>query len=57
MSQTDQALTQQINSMQTLLTSQTQSLTAQYAQMEITLQEMPQLQSQMTQQLAALTNG
>jgi len=38
--------------MQTLLSSQTQTLTAQYAQMETTLQEMPQLQAEMTQQLA-----
>jgi flagellar hook-associated protein 2 len=57
MSQTNQALTQQINAMQTLLTSQTQTLTAQYAQMETTLQEMPQLQAEMTQQLAGLSNG
>jgi flagellar hook-associated protein 2 len=57
MSQTDQSLTQQINAMQSLLQSQTNTLTAQYAQMEVTLQEMPQLQSQMTQQLASLTNG
>ena len=57
LSQTDQALTQQIAAMQTLLSSQTQTLTAQYAQMEITLQEMPVLQAEMTQQLAGLSNG
>jgi flagellar hook-associated protein 2 len=57
MSQTNDSLTQQINDMQTLLTSQTQSLTQQYAQMAVTLQEMPQLQEQMTQQLAALTSN
>jgi flagellar hook-associated protein 2 len=57
MSQSSQDLTQQINAMQTQLTSQQQTLTAQYAQMQVTLQEMPLLQSQMTQQLAALTNG
>jgi flagellar hook-associated protein 2 len=57
MSQNSQALGQQINSMQTLLTSQTQALTQQYAQMEVTLQEMPNLQSQMTAQLSALSNG
>jgi len=57
LSQTDQSLTQQIDAMQTLLSSQTQTLTAQYAQMETTLQEMPQLQAEMTQQLAGLSNG
>jgi flagellar hook-associated protein 2 len=57
MSQTNDSLTQQISAMQTLLTSQTQSLTQQYAQMEITLQEMPSLQQQMTEQLAALTQN
>jgi flagellar hook-associated protein 2 len=57
MSQTNQDLTQQISAMQASLTTQEQNLTAQYAQMQTTLQEMPLLQSQMTQQLAALTNG
>jgi flagellar hook-associated protein 2 len=57
LSQTDQSLTQQIDAMQTLLSSQTQTLTAQYAQLETTLQEMPQLQAEMTQQLAGLSNG
>jgi len=57
LSQTDQSLTQQISSMQTLLTQQTNTLTAQYAQMEVTLQEMPQLQSEITQQLTGLSNG
>jgi flagellar hook-associated protein 2 len=57
MAQSSQSLTQQINAMQTQLTAQTQALTTQYAQMETTLQEMPALQSQMTQQLAALSNG
>jgi flagellar hook-associated protein 2 len=57
MSQTNDSLTQQISAMQTLLTTQTQSLTQQYAQMQITLQEMPLLQQQMTQQLAALTSN
>ena len=57
LSQTDQSLTQQIAAMQTLLTSQTQTLTAQYSQMEVTLQEMPQLQSEITQQLTGLSNG
>jgi flagellar hook-associated protein 2 len=57
MSQTNSSLSQQISDMQTLLASQTQSLTQQYAQMEITLQEMPLLQQQTTQQLAALTSN
>ena len=57
MSQTNDSLNQQINDMQTLLTAQTQSLTQQYAQMAVTLQEMPQLQQQMTQQLAALSSN
>jgi flagellar hook-associated protein 2 len=57
MSQTNDSLNQQINDMQTLLTAQTQSLTQQYAQMAVTLQEMPQLQEQMTQQLAALSSN
>jgi flagellar hook-associated protein 2 len=57
LSQTDQSLTQQIAAMQTLLTSQTQTLTAQYSQMEVTLQEMPQLQSEISQQLTGLSSG
>lgn len=54
MSQQNQDLTQQINAMQAQLTSQDQLLVAQYAQMQNTLDEMPMLQSQITQQLAAL---
>jgi len=57
LSQTNQDLTQQINAMQAQLTTQEQNLTNQYAQMQVTLNEMPQLQQQMTEQLAALTNG
>jgi flagellar hook-associated protein 2 len=57
MSQSTQSLTQQINAMQAQLTTQEQNLTAEYAQMQTTLDEMPQLQSQMTEQLAGLTNG
>jgi len=57
MSNTNDSLTQQISDMQTLITAQTQSLTQQYAQMAVTLQEMPQLQQQVTEQLAALTNN
>lgn len=54
MSQENQDLTQQINNMQAQLTTQDQQLVAQYAQMQNTLDEMPMLQSQITQQLAAL---
>jgi len=54
MANTSQDLTQQINTMESQLVIQQQNLTAQYAQMETTLQEMPLLQSQITQQLAAL---
>ncbi|HTR48906.1 MAG TPA: flagellar filament capping protein FliD [Verrucomicrobiae bacterium] len=54
MTNTSQDLTQQINTMESQLVIQQQNLTAQYAQMETTLQEMPLLQSQITQQLAAL---
>ena len=54
MTQVNQDLTNQINDMQTQLAAQTQNLTTQYAQMQETLQEMPLLQSQVEQQLAAL---
>jgi flagellar hook-associated protein 2 len=57
MTQNSQSLGQQISSMQALISTQTQALTQQYAQMEVTLQEMPNLQSQVTAQLAALSNG
>jgi flagellar hook-associated protein 2 len=57
MSQTSQSLTQQIDTMQSQLTVQNQALASQYAQMETTLQEMPLLQQQITQQLTSLTGG
>jgi flagellar hook-associated protein 2 len=57
MAQSSQSLTQQINAMQSQLTTQEQNLTNQYAQLQITLDEMPQLQAEMTQQLAGLSNG
>ncbi len=57
MSQSNQDLTQQINTMQAQLLTQQQNLTSQYAQMETTLQEMPLLQQQVTQQLTALSGG
>jgi flagellar hook-associated protein 2 len=57
MSQSSSDLGQQISSMQTLLATQTQALTNQYAQMQTTLEEMPNLQTEMTGQLAGLSNG
>jgi len=56
MSQENQDLTQQINTMQAQLKTKEQLLTQQYAQMETVLQEMPGMQSQISQQLTAL-NG
>ena len=53
-SKESQDLTQQINSMQSQLLLQQQTLTDQYARMQTTLQEMPLLQNQLTMQLAAL---
>lgn len=57
LSQASQDLTQQMNSMQAQINQHEQALTAQYAQMQTTLQEMPLLQQQVTQQLAGLSNG
>ncbi len=54
MSQENQDLTSQINAMETQLASQDELLTAQYSQMQNTLDEMPMLQSQITQQLSSL---
>jgi len=54
MSQQNQDLTQQISNMQTQLTTQDQLLVAEYTQMQNTLDEMPMLQSQITQQLGSL---
>ncbi|HXX20289.1 MAG TPA: flagellar filament capping protein FliD [Candidatus Acidoferrum sp.] len=54
MSQENEDLTNQINTMQTQLASQDQLLVAEYAQMQNTLDEMPMLQSQITQQLGSL---
>jgi flagellar hook-associated protein 2 len=50
----NQDLTNQISAMQTQLASQDQLLVAEYAQMQNTLDEMPELQSQITQQLGSL---
>jgi len=55
MSQTNQDLTNQINDMESSLTTEQQNLTAQYDQMQVALQEMPQIQSEITQQLAGLS--
>jgi flagellar hook-associated protein 2 len=54
LTQSNTDLTNQITAMQSQLTAQEQSLTNQYAQMEVTLQEMPGLQSQIQQQLTSL---
>ena len=53
-SKESQDLTQQLNAMQSQLLLQQQTLTDQYAKMQTTLQEMPLLQNQLTEQLAAL---
>ena len=55
MSQTNQDLTNQINDMESSLTTEQQNLTAQYDQMQVALQEMPQIQSEISQQLAGLS--
>jgi flagellar hook-associated protein 2 len=52
-SSTAQDLTKQISDLQAALTVQEASLTSVYAKVNATLQELPLLQSQMTQQLAA----
>jgi flagellar hook-associated protein 2 len=57
MSDENNDLTQQIATMQAQLVNQEQVLTTQYAQMETTLQEMPSLQSELTQQLAGLSGS
>lgn len=54
MSQENQDLSTQISNMQTQLTTQDQQLESEYAQMQNTLDEMPMLQSQITQQLGSL---
>jgi len=54
MSQQNQDLTNQINTLGTQLASQDQLLVAEYAQMQNTLDQMPMLQSQISQQLTSL---
>jgi flagellar hook-associated protein 2 len=52
-SQSSQALSQQISDLQAALATKRQDLTVQYAQVNVTLQELPLLQSQLSQQLAS----
>jgi flagellar hook-associated protein 2 len=47
-------LTQRISDLQARLALQTQSLTATYARVNTTLQELPLLQAQLTQQIASI---
>jgi len=54
LSQTSQSLGQQISDMQAQLTTQEQTLTAQFAQVQTALQELPLLQQQITAQLGSL---
>lgn len=54
MSTENQDLSTQISAMQSQLATQDQLLVAEYAQMQNTLDEMPMLQSQLTQQLGSL---
>lgn len=53
-SSTALSLTQQITDLQSLMAVKTQNLTAIYAQVNVTLQELPLLQNQLSQQLATL---
>jgi flagellar hook-associated protein 2 len=53
-SQSSQALSQQISDLQAALATKRQGLTAIYAQVNATLQQLPLLQSQLTQQLGTL---
>ena len=54
MTQTNQDLTNQISDLQSSLQNQQTALTAHYAQVQVALQELPLIQSQVTQQLGAL---
>lgn len=51
---TAQSLTSQINNLQSALSTQEQNLTSVYATVNATLQELPLLESQISQQLAAI---
>jgi flagellar hook-associated protein 2 len=52
-SQSSQALSQQISDLQAALAVKQAALTRTYAQVNVTLQELPLLQSQLSQQLAS----
>lgn len=54
LSQTSQALTQQLSDLQAAFSIKQQNLTQVYSQVNTTLQELPLLQSQITQQLAGI---
>jgi flagellar hook-associated protein 2 len=53
-SQSSDALNDQISDLQAQLTTQQQYLTEVYSQVNVTLQELPLLETQMSQQLAAI---
>jgi flagellar hook-associated protein 2 len=52
--QTNQALTQQIADLQAIAATKQQALIAQFSQVEVTLQELPTLQSQISSQLGSI---
>jgi flagellar hook-associated protein 2 len=54
MTQSNQDLSNQISDMQSTLAAKNQFLTAQYDQVQVALQELPLIQSQVTQQLGSL---
>jgi flagellar hook-associated protein 2 len=54
LAQTGQDLTNQISDLQSTLQNEQTALTAQYAQVQVALQELPLIQSQITQQLGSL---
>ncbi len=54
---TSQGLTQQISDLQAALATQEANLTTVYSQVNATLQELPLLESQISQQIASITNS
>jgi len=54
---TSQGLTQQISDLQAALATQEANLTQVYSQVNATLQELPLLESQISQQIAGITSG
>ncbi|HYW66086.1 MAG TPA: flagellar filament capping protein FliD [Candidatus Dormibacteraeota bacterium] len=54
---TSQGLTQQISDLQAALATQEANLTTVYSQVNATLQELPLLESQISQQIAGITGG